>query len=105
MNKKGSIMLIVIIFMLVASIVIAAAITMLLSTSTSTTKVEDGQMAYQSAESGGEEAVLQLLRDPSFQGTETNIPAGQANFDITVSASWPKQIDSYGKFGVFTRHL
>lgn len=105
LNEQGSVLLTLIIFMLIASIVLAAAVTVILSSSSSTTKVEVGQMAYQAAESGIEEATLQLLRNPNFAGSQTNIPIGAASFDITVSSSWPKTIDSYGRFAGSVRHI
>lgn len=104
-NEKGTVLLTLIIFMLIASIVLAGAVTVILSSSISTTKVEVGQMAYQAAESGIEEATLQLLRNPNFQGSQTNIPVGTAGFDITVSSTWPKTIDSYGRFNGVVRHI
>ena len=104
-NKKGSILLTVIILMFVAILVVTAAVTTILLNSSSISKVEQGQMAYQAAEGGMDEGVLQLLRNPNYTGTQTNIPTGQATFTLTVSGSSTKTIDSVGKFGQFSRHI
>ena len=91
--------------MFIATLVITAAVVTILSSSTSTSKVEQGQMAYQAAEGGMDEAVIQLLRNPNYVGTETNIPTGQSTFSLTVSGGATKTIDSWGKYGVFQRHI
>ena len=107
-RKSGNILITVIIFMFIATLVITGAVITILSSSSSVSKVEQGQMAYQAAEGGMDEAVIQLLRNPNYGNppvTETNIPTGQATFTLTVSGGATKTIDSYGKFGAFTRHI
>lgn len=104
-NKKGNMLITVIILMFIATLVVTAAVFTILSSSSSISKVEQGQMAYQAAESGMDEAILQLLRNPNYTGSENNIPTGQATFSLTVSGGATKTIDSWGKFGDFTRHI
>ena len=104
-NRQGNILITVIIFMFIATLVITAAVVTILSSSTSVSKVEQGQMAYQAAESGMDEAVIQLLRNPGYTGSQTNIPTGQSTFNLTVSGGATKTIDSWGKYGAFIRHI
>ncbi len=104
-NCKGNILLTVVVMMFVAILVITAAVTVLISSSASTSKVEQSQMAYQAAEGGIDEGILQLLRNPNYSGSENNIPSGQATFNLTVSSGATKTIDAYGTFGSFSRHI
>ncbi len=91
--------------MLISTIVISAAVAMIITNTGAISGIEQGQMAYQAAESGVEEAVIQLLRNPNFSGTVSNISTGLSKFTYTVSVSSPKTIDSYGSYLGFKRHI
>ncbi|SRR5258706_9951627 len=104
-NQNGNILITLLIFMLVATIVISASVALIITNSTSVSKIEQGQMAYQAAESGLEEAVIQLLRNPSYSGTVNNVPSGLSQFSYTVGTGNPQTIDAYGSYHGFSRHL
>jgi len=91
--------------MLISSIVVSSAVAIIITNSTAASKVEQGQMAYEAAESGLEEAIIQLLRNPDFSGTVSHVSTGLSEFSYTIGPIYPKTIDSYGSYHQFTRHL
>ncbi len=65
-------------------------------------QAEQGEMALRIAESGAENALLRLVRNPSYGGGETlTIDGGSAT--VNVSGSTPIIVESAGTSGDFTR--
>ncbi|MBI4226099.1 hypothetical protein HY612_03210 [Candidatus Roizmanbacteria bacterium] len=102
-NKKGQTLLMLLVFMIIAITVTSAATTLILVNSSNTQKMEGGTVAYHLAESGVENALLRLLRNPNYTGETLNINEGTAT--ITVTGSNPYTITSIGRNGNFSRTL
>lgn len=105
-QDKGSVLLTLIIFMLIATIVISASVVLLITNSNATADIEQGQLALQAAESGVEDAVIQLLRNPDYNGSFTYSMPGGSSFTYTVTGALPtKSIVSTGSFHRFERKI
>ncbi len=76
---------------------------MTITNSQNTTKFQEGMIAFQVAESGAENAVIRLLRDPSYTGETLTVGSGTAV--ITVTGSSTKTILSSGTNGNYLRKL
>lgn len=94
------------VFMMMASVVIGAAVIMTLVNSTSSGKLEAGESALAVTESGAENALLRLLRDPNYTGTgyngEAELDVGTGKAHISVNNGL---ITAIGKDGIFTRTI
>ncbi len=99
-NGNVSIMLILVIVML--TIVTTAAVALAISTTRDTTTHTLGERTLAVAESGAENAILNLLRDPSYTG-ESNLPIGPGAATIVVTGTSPKVITSTGTVGIYSR--
>ncbi len=101
-QKEGGQALITLLFFVIIAITItSASVVVLIANSTSATKYEEGIRAFYVAEGGAENAVLRLLRDPTYTGETLTISDGTAT--ISVSGSGPFTITSKGVVGNFTR--
>lgn len=89
--------------MAIAVTVTSAAVVMMIVGSTAASKYEQGQTAYAAAESGAENALLRLLRDPNYVGETLTI--GSATATITITGTDPKTVTSTGVSGGFTRQI
>lgn len=103
-NQQGN-ALITVIFFAAISIIISTTATVIMAVNMlSQTKVQRGVVALSIAESGAENAVLRLLRDPSYTG-ENDLPIGEGEADITVTGTNPKIIHSTGSIQGFQRSI
>lgn len=103
-SKSGHALVSVLFFSLIAVTISSAAVIVLGVNSLSTTKLQRGDLALSIAESGAEEAVLQLIRDPSYTGTGgTPLAVGDGNVVISVSGTGPIIVDSEGQVDNFVR--
>lgn len=88
MNQKGQTLVSLLIIIAVTILAVASAIVSAsLSSTTAITTISD--KVYYTAETGAEEALIKLLRDPSYPG-ETLDLAG-INVEITVSSPSPTE--------------
>jgi len=101
--EKGQALTILIIFVVIAIIITTAATMTLLSNISLTTQTEKGQLAYDIAESGAENAILRLLRNPDYTGETLLVGSGSAT--IQVSGSAPITIVSKGTYLDHTRTI
>ena len=102
-NSSGQVLVTLLVFMVISIIITSAAVVILLVNSESGTKTVLGDEAYYTAESGAENALLRLLRDPYYNGETLQIGNGTAT--IAISGANPKTIQSIGKVGNFTRTI
>ncbi len=80
--QSGQALIVVLVIMAMGITVITAAIALVATTSLTASRFEIGDMALAAAESGVEESINQMLRDPK---TETvNIPVGNTGVDENV---------------------
>lgn len=90
-------------FMVIAIMVTSAAIIILTNNSLTTSKNEQGTIAFYFAESGIENALLRLMRDPDYSG-ET-LPIGEGNAVVQVTQGNPIVILSTGINGNSIRKI
>ncbi len=101
-SGQVGILLTLIIFLLISITTTAVAIA--LSSSQSLTTTELSEQALASAQAGLDNAVLRLLRDPSYSG-EANLSIGQGSVTIIVSAATPQLVTSSAVVGGIVRRV
>lgn len=101
--RKAQVLILLLVFMVVAVTVVSSAVIMLLLNSEGVSKMQQGYLAYYTAESGAENAILRLLRDPNYIGETMTID--DATVLITVTGANPKTITSEGNVGNFRRKI
>jgi len=103
---KGQALITLLFFTVIGVTVTSAAVAMILVNSLSGTKQQQGEVAYEIAQSGAENGLIRLLRDPTNYHSET-LPVGSGSATITVTGSGtsgsPYVILSKGTNGIFTR--
>lgn len=88
--RRGQILVVLLVFVAMAMAVVSAAVAVMISNTQSSSRFEVGQTALGLAESGVEEALLMLLRDPNYGGETLTTTDGTAT--ISVTGSDPKTI-------------
>lgn len=101
--KNGQALLMLLVFMLISITVTSAAVVLIVSNSLNTQKVQSGTIAMQVAESGIENSLLRLLRNPYYTGETLTMPQGTAVINITGSD--PYTLLSTGTSGNFMRKI
>ena len=99
--QKGQALVTLLFFVLISLTITSAAIIIIIANSISASRFQEGTGAYYTAESGVENALLRLLRDPNYTGETLIIGTGTAT--VTVSGANPKTIVSIGQNGNFKR--
>lgn len=103
-NKNtGQALVTLLVFTAVAMIVISASVAMIIITSTGSYRFANRQQAHLLAESGVENALMQLLRNPSYSGETLTTTEGTAT--ISMSGTNPKIIRSSAVVGTVTTVL
>lgn len=99
-KQKGQALVTIIIFMLIASIITSAAVAVVITNSVGSSKFQQGIIAKSIAESGIEEALLQLLRNPNYTGTPVGQPlsVGNGNVVVTVNGTIITSTGTYKNF-------
>ncbi|HSA83377.1 MAG TPA: hypothetical protein VLF20_00640 [Patescibacteria group bacterium] len=101
---KGQALITLLFFSVIALLVTSVAVIILITNSLSGTKLQQGTLAYQIAQTGIENATLRLLRDPNYSG-ET-LPVGDGTATITVAKNGIEYtILSTGTLGSFSREI
>jgi hypothetical protein len=106
---KGQALITLLFFMVIGVTVTSAAVGMVLVNSISGSKQQQGELAYQIAESGAENGLLRVLRTPPPDYTGETLAIGLGQADITVTGAGtvakPYVILSKGKIGNFLRQV
>lgn len=104
---KGQALVTLLFFMVIATTVTTAAVLVIVVNSASGSKFQDGSVAYQIAQSGADNAILRLLRDPGYSGEI--LPVGSGSATITRAGSGtaanPYIILSVGQIGNFIKKV
>ena len=104
-NKTGQALVSLLVFIATATIITAAATTVTLINSQSTGKFAQGESALTIAQTGADNAILRILRDPNGTYTGEDLTVGGGTAKITVEGSSVKTITSEGKDGNFIRKV
>ena len=70
-------------FVIIALFLISAAVAMMIISATSVGKLEGEEVVSRIAESAAEDALIKLLRDPSFTSTNVSLPDGTASATLS----------------------
>ena len=100
---QGNAMIMLVVFMAVGLVITTATITLVMVNSLSASRYQVGQEVLSVAESGVENALLRLLRDPSYAGETLVVGEGQA--EITVTGTGVKTITAVGSVGTIQRTI
>jgi len=84
-HKKGTALIILLLIMSVAMSMVGAAVVTIMSATQKTSFAEQGVVALKIAESGAEEALIRILRDPNYSGGTLTIDEGNATIQVTGS--------------------
>lgn len=82
--RSGQALITLLFFMVIGITVTSAAIVVVMTNANAATINQQGTDAYYIAESGAEEGLLHLLRDPTYTNTET-FSAGDGTATVTVA--------------------
>lgn len=104
-NEKGQTLVLLLFFVVLAIMITTTAIIMLLVNSLSGTKVQQGTIGYYVAESGIENAVVRLLRNPNYTGETLTTPDGTVVIQVTGGSGNPYIITSQSTVGNFSRTI
>ncbi|MDQ5951174.1 MAG: hypothetical protein QG639_451 [Patescibacteria group bacterium] len=99
--QAGSVLITLLIFVVVSLIIVSSAVLLVVDSTVITTNQQIGTTAISIAESGAENAILRLLRDPSYTGETLTVGTGTAV--ITVTGTTPMVVRSVGTLGDFER--
>lgn len=102
-NQTGSMLIALMIFVVVSITIVTAAVLLVVDNTVTSTNQQVGTSAAAIAESGTENALLRLLRNPSYTGEVLAVGAGQAT--ITVAGTDPIVITSVGELGSYRRTI
>lgn len=103
-SKKGEVLIMLVMIITVLTIISTAAVALALSTTRDTTTFTLGEKALTIAESGVENAILNLLRDPGYTG-DSNLPIGPGNVTMIISGTSPYTVTSTGVVGNMVRRV
>lgn len=105
MNKRqsGQTIIVLLIFMLMAITLTVSATAVIIINLQGNTAYQSGEVALQNAQTGIENALIRLERDPAYTGETMTLGSGTAT--ITVSGTAPYTIISVGKNGQYTRTI
>ncbi|HEX7042244.1 MAG TPA: hypothetical protein VF189_03250 [Patescibacteria group bacterium] len=103
-SEGGQALITLLFFAVMGIVIVSAAAVILINNIQAASKVEMGTQTYYIAESGAEEAVLQLLRNPNYGGT-TSISVDGGTATIVTTQGNPVTIVSTGQLGNFIRKI
>lgn len=109
LNQNGNALITLLFFIVIAVTVISSTALVLSANMLSTHSVEQGTEAYYAAESGAENGILDVLRNPPITiSVAQTMPIGNGHADITISdtiVGTSKKIISTGTSGTSTRKI
>lgn len=83
-NQKGQAVITLIFFVAISLSIITAMSFIVLNNITAGANVEQGAVAYYAAETGAENALLRLLRDPSYAGETMTVDNSTVEIDVNA---------------------
>lgn len=104
---QGQALITLLFFTVIGVTVTSATIVMLLVNSISGSKQQQGEIAYEIAQSGADNGLIRLLRNPSYAGETLSISNGSATIAVTGTGTSnnPFILTSTGTNGIFVRKV
>lgn len=103
-NQSGQMLIPLLIFMVIAVMIITGAIIVMGIDTTTASSLQQSSLALNNAETGAENAVLRLLRDPAYTGEVMTFPQ-QGSAQIAVVGTDTFIATSSGRMGNFLRKI
>jgi len=103
-SKSGQTLTLILVFMTVAVIITTATVMVTVVNNTQASKYDQGNATLDVAESGVEDAVMSLLRNPDYTGETLTVGSGTANIVVSVG-DFPKTVTVTGTLGNFVRTI
>jgi hypothetical protein len=104
MKRSGQALITLIFYVLIVLTVTIAAVILVNIYAISASKLQDGTIAYYIAESGAENAILRIIRNPGYTG-EANLAIGDGFATIVITPGNPVIIVSTGTMGKYIRKI
>ena len=104
-NQKGQTLVSLMIFMVTAIIIITAAVAVIIINSKATSKFYQGIVSYDLAEVGIENAIIRLLRNPSYTGETLVLEDKTVEIQVSGAGTGSYTIISSGTNGNFKRTI
>jgi type II secretory pathway component PulK len=102
-NQKGQALVTLLVFVAVAVTITSGAIIASVVNLDATASIASADRALRVAESGAEEAMLRIVRNPSYSGGTISLDNGTAT--VTVTGDTTKTVVSEGSVGKFKRKI
>lgn len=102
-RESGQTLITLLVFMIIAITIVTSAVAVTIVNAESSSKLELSEEAYLLAETGADNAVLRLLRNPNYTGESFSVGSGTVT--ITVTGTTTKTIVSVGDMGNFKRKI
>lgn len=102
---KGQTLITLLFFMIIAVTITSAAVVIIIVNSLSGMKLQEGTLAYEVAQSGAENAVLRLLRNPNYTGEVLTVGDGTATISVSAGLNNSYIATSSGQIGNFVRKV
>lgn len=102
--KSGQALVLLIVVMVVGTVITSAAVIFAIVNLKAASNLQSGEEAYAIAESGAENGILRLVRNPSYTGETLDVGNGQAVISISGSGG-NLTIVSEGVKGNFRRKV
>lgn len=104
LTGRGQALITLLFYVMIILVITTGAVMLIATNALSTTRLQESILAYSVAEAGAENAVIRVLRDPSYAG-ETNLAVGEGDVDIEVTPGNPVVIVSTGTLNNFKRKI
>lgn len=104
-KQQGQALIMLLFFIMIGVIVTTAAIFMIAANSLAAGGVERGVVARELADSGAENALLQILRGNYAHEDITTLPDGDVSVDITITDGLPSLISSTATASGYTKKV
>lgn len=103
----GQALVTLIFFTIIATTVTTAAVLVIATNSISGARFQEGAITYQIAQSGADNALVRLLRNPSYTGETVSVGSGNAIITVTGTGTVPDPyiIVSKGQKGFYTKQI
>lgn len=103
--QSGQALVTLLFFTVIGITVVAGSVMVIFANSLSGMRFQQGSVAYEIAQSGMENGLLRLLRDPGYTGETLSVGSGSASIAVVPSGVDGYTVTSVGTLGNFTRRI
>ena len=85
-TQNGQALITLLFFVAISTIITSAAVLILFSNALDTIRFSEGTQSYYTAESGIENALIRIVRNPNYTGETLSLPEGEIVVTVTYNA-------------------